>query len=494
MVWLLAVVGCGRLGFDAHGDGGGDGAGPDAPDVGYFIGPGGDDANPGTRHAPWRTITAAVPRLVPGDRLTLLDGDYDIRAVGLFDVDCMTVMNGTAAAPIVVRADHPRRARLFNGGRMIDLQHCAYWEFDDLFLDGQDDMTNTLGDVATLYNDDHVTVRGLLVRHANRYNNNYCVDVGHSTNMLVEDVETYECFRGGFSDYDSTGSIYHRIYSNGRGIADAVGGYTSTCPGGDTGLLSYYSRAATIEDAIFEDACDAGLAITAGSVATGDTGVGDNHSITNVITLGPSADGLLIASHCNTAQPCSTPDRYCSNNRISNSVAFGTSNGFHVQGVNNTLDHLTSIGVTGNAIQLDVETPAALATASAMVGSTLAVDGKVGFLAVSQTNWSFAQVDAFQTMTAFSPNDNHISGGMTLDPQLGNCTAVLPPGSPMIGAGVGGTNLGADIRTLASTGAPAWKPAWAGCGAVVAGVNDDPSTSCIGVHARLGVGAGCPQP
>jgi hypothetical protein len=486
--WVLLVIGCGRVGFNARGDGGpgsGDGAAPDAPDVGYFVGPGGDDANPGTRHAPWRTLTAAIPRLVPGDRLTLLDGDYDAADVGSLNIDCSSANNGTAAAPIVVRADHPRRARLFDAGQLIDVNSCAYWELDDLFLDGKDDATNSLGDLAMFYYTDHIVVHGLLLRHANRFNNNFCVGVGHSTNALVEDVETYECFRGGFSDYDSTGSIYRRVYSNGRGIADVMNGYTSACPGGDYGLLSYYSRGATIVDAMFEGACYHGLGITAGRTATGDTGVGDNHTIQNLIALGPSDYGVLIVSDCDSAVPCTSPDRYCSNNRITNSVAIGTTEGFHAQGVNTVIDHVTALSTASAGVQLDVAVPASL-TASATIDSVLVDTASIGFAATNQSNWSFTHDDAFQTTTPFSPNDGHVMSAITLDPALGGCSVYAPVGGPLATAGTGGTNVGADIRMLASTGAPAFTPQWAGCGAVVAGVNDDPTTSCIGVNQRLG--------
>ena len=96
----------------------------------------------------------------------------------------------------------------------------------------------------------------------------------------------------------------------------------------------------------------------------------------------------------------------------------------------------------------------------------------------------------FGATTAYSPNDTHVTGSETIDPMLGGCEVYIPPGAAI-------TGIGADIRTLASTGAPYWLPdgTFAGCGVVVPGVNDDPATSCIGVHTRLNVGAnGCALP
>src|SRR5947207_9563376 len=103
--WLVALAGCGRIGFDV------------SPDVGYFIGPNGADSNPGTRDQPWLTFAGSLPRLQPGDRLTLLDGDYDAAGpCGPFLATCSTVdANGAPGAPIIVRADHPRRAHVISG-------------------------------------------------------------------------------------------------------------------------------------------------------------------------------------------------------------------------------------------------------------------------------------------------------------------------------------------------------------------------------------------
>ena len=56
---FLACAGCGRIGFDVGFQSG--------SDVGYFMSPTGNDANPGTRDQPWLTFAGALPRLVPGD-------------------------------------------------------------------------------------------------------------------------------------------------------------------------------------------------------------------------------------------------------------------------------------------------------------------------------------------------------------------------------------------------------------------------------------------
>jgi hypothetical protein len=484
VVLVVLLVGCGRVGFEAHG---GDAA---APATGYVIGPGGDDANPGTRDAPWRTF-ATLSRLRPGDTLTVLDGDY----ADAIDVDCDagTGVSGTAAAPIVVRADHPRRARLFGGPQRLATDHCAYWEFDDLVLDGDDDAAMPVGDVVGVYHGDHIVLRGLLARHANRYGNTHCVQVGSSANTLVEDVEVYECFRGGFADYHSTASHYRRIYSNSRGIADLLDGYASECPGGDYGLFSYMSRAATVEDAIFEDACQAGLSIqTDPDEADGDTGVADGHLVDRVIAIGPGGHGLEVLTDCDGLSPCTSPDKVASGNRFTNSVAIGYSVNVWLEGEDNAADHISVFrGTVGVGLQA---AGTGGLVASATLDSALVVGSLNGVLEANQTSWMVSHANVFDAMSPYNPNDTHVVASTTIDPQLGACEVVLPAGSPMVGAGTNGSNIGADIRTLASTGAPAWTPGWAGCGATFPGINDDPTTSCTGVQGRLGFASGCPQP
>jgi len=48
---------------------------PDRPT--FYVSVSGDDANPGTEEAPWRTVQHGVNAIAPGDQLVALDGDFD---------------------------------------------------------------------------------------------------------------------------------------------------------------------------------------------------------------------------------------------------------------------------------------------------------------------------------------------------------------------------------------------------------------------------------
>src|SRR5207248_3220508 len=159
----------------------------------------------------------------------------------------------------------------------VVIAHCTRWEVDDLWLEGVDDAIDTAGPVAHVTFSDQIVARGLLLMHPNRYANNNALEVGHSTNVVVEDSEAYAFFRDGFVSFLSTNVTFRRIYANGRGEPDVAGGFVTSCPGGDLGYLSFYGSAGVIEDAIVENVCAGGFNVTAGTGASGDTGVGDNH-------------------------------------------------------------------------------------------------------------------------------------------------------------------------------------------------------------------------
>ncbi|MFO8081192.1 MAG: PKD domain-containing protein [Armatimonadota bacterium] len=70
----------------------------------YYVASNGDDGDPGTRQAPWRTPEHAGEMAAAGDTVIFLPGEYSGRLV--------PENSGTPDAPIVFRADQRRTARL----------------------------------------------------------------------------------------------------------------------------------------------------------------------------------------------------------------------------------------------------------------------------------------------------------------------------------------------------------------------------------------------
>jgi hypothetical protein len=84
---------------------------PGCPSVsgGRYVSPTGDDSNPGTISAPWRTVEKAETQVRPGDTIVLRGGDY-----GAFGHITYLDADGTASAPINVVA-YPGETPTFAG-------------------------------------------------------------------------------------------------------------------------------------------------------------------------------------------------------------------------------------------------------------------------------------------------------------------------------------------------------------------------------------------
>src|SRR5580692_11593122 len=69
---------------------------PSSPDT-FFLSPTGVDQGPtSTRDQPWKTFRYALPRLVQGSTLILLDGEYNGNSTGYLNITC----DPTGAGPV----------------------------------------------------------------------------------------------------------------------------------------------------------------------------------------------------------------------------------------------------------------------------------------------------------------------------------------------------------------------------------------------------------
>ncbi|MEM6993889.1 MAG: hypothetical protein AAF721_25475 [Myxococcota bacterium] len=221
---------------DLDGDGAGVGPGcegsdcdddnPNAVDGCLYLAPDGDDADPGTRDAPWRTFARAIEALAPGDSLVVLDGTYTLDDHGTLDVECGTNgVGGTEVAPIFVRAENDRMAVVDRqaAAHGVRLEDCDYWRVrglsvisGDLAADEDGEWRSALG----VYGSRHIEVRRLLVSHANRYFNEHTIQVSGGDDVLLEDVEAHDFFRSGFTFYATNNATCRRCYGHSHGATD----------------------------------------------------------------------------------------------------------------------------------------------------------------------------------------------------------------------------------------------------------------------------------
>lgn len=124
----------------------------------YYVATTGDDGDPGSFEAPWRTVQYAVESVGPGD-VVLIRG-------GIYHESVVSAVAGEEAAPIVIAA-YPGEHPLLDGAGV--------------------DATN--GVVLT---HDYVHLRGLEIAH---WEGN-AIWVERAAGFVIEDVEMYEVFYG----------------------------------------------------------------------------------------------------------------------------------------------------------------------------------------------------------------------------------------------------------------------------------------------------------
>jgi pSer/pThr/pTyr-binding forkhead associated (FHA) protein len=102
------------------------------PGATYYVAPGGDDANPGTRDAPWATPGYGSRQLQPGDTLLILGGLYTLSR---YDEDIVTPPSGTADAWIAIKGEEGSRPILAGRDDLptaIDLSGVSYVRVENL--------------------------------------------------------------------------------------------------------------------------------------------------------------------------------------------------------------------------------------------------------------------------------------------------------------------------------------------------------------------------
>jgi len=107
----------------------------------FYLGPAGSDDNPGTQALPWRAFAKALPRLLPGRTLVLLDGTYAPADAGRLEVRCGNNANsGTATLPVTLRAQHQRAAFLRGDGNAppFFMEGGSHWNVDGLRAESAD--------------------------------------------------------------------------------------------------------------------------------------------------------------------------------------------------------------------------------------------------------------------------------------------------------------------------------------------------------------------
>ena len=487
----------------------------------YYLSPSGNDGSSGTSPgAAWKSFSK-VKALLPGDTLVVGDGTYTLATTGLPRIDCASGSHsGTAAKPITIRAANERRAWLKSDGHdALFMNACSYWNVVGFYATSADNSTvkEYEGNVMRFANVDHVNIQRVLAVRPNRtcpnsslsYCNVHAIALESSNHVLVEDSEIYDFHRHGVSAFASRYVTVRRCYMNPWDAPPGAGG-------GSTGVIFYGSSDSIAENVVGEGVY--GLNIAGGTVYDGTPG-GYRNKILGSVTL-DSKHGSTIR-----ARKFSGPVLPAGHNLIKDSVFVHVQNvGVFARGVTDTqvenvsvYDTIIDSGVVGDQDLSEGAPCSANPEGCSISAKNLLSIGNTGKgMAVDTsvvTTWSLTDSNLYGNAagnfpTSETPGDDagNIRRSQSVAPTgmgrgTGKCMLWVPDGSNMKGAGAGGADIGANVLHRyvdgVLTSQRLWNPTTGAfpCGATVAGVNDDPARSCIGVHTRLNVNTnGCSFP
>lgn len=476
----------------------------------YYISPTGSNSNSGTSSgAPWLTFDFAIPKLRPGDVLLLEDGTYNPKVTGWANINCSTggAANGTAAAPITVKAQHERQAFLQGDGSVptLTIVGCGWWRVEGLHIEGQDNTASPTADLVYGTSSHDIVFRRNLLAKTNRCGNNIALDFAYNNqNILIEENEVYSFPRSGIQCFENTtsGCTVRRNYINSRNYDENVPPQPPGCPsqGGGAAITMYFAHDSLVENNIAEG--------TSGYARYSNRG-SNNRFLGNVALNGHP--GFMTGRHPGYGDNIS-------GNVYRNNVAIGQLFGFYANsdgGVtfdgntafnsslyefvgNNDLDRRNNPRCASAGECWDV-VPNLTATNDLVVNAPTA-----GFYVAYPDQFASRILDY---LNVFNSPDPYTSGtetrthATTIDPGMGSCMLWIPLNSPMKGAGKNGADIGANILYRYQDGVLTNQPLWDAttgkfpCGAIVAGVNDIAGSSCYDVNQRLNVNAnGCTLP
>ncbi|MEZ4272379.1 MAG: right-handed parallel beta-helix repeat-containing protein [Myxococcota bacterium] len=458
----------------------------------YYLSPTGNDAGTGSMAAPWKTFAFAIPKLLPGDMLVLKDGVYNASNSGYPALDCNSAnaSNGTPSHPITLRSEHERRAFLSTNGRVnaLRIENCSYWNIEGLYAKGADNPSSPFREVVFVRYSSHLAFKRLLLTHNNRYGNTHLLLLWDSDRILVEESEFYSFHRHSIALVNTNNSLFRRNFANSRAHADIEGGWVSTGRTRGQSGLAIYPGSYNIAENNISEGNRSGISMQATRTLVNNQLLG-NISLHDMYGVGAGARGSgdkiplgTVISNAVTVEPIyyGLSVRAGKDTLISNLSAFG--------------------GEVGIVADVDPSVPGDGLASLFSTNSLIVGAASYAIVTTNHVTWSHNYPNIFNTGASYNPT-TYIAHASSHDPKLGACTVWIPDDSPMKGKGKGGADIGANILYRYVDGVltdePLWNPNTGEfpCGAIVAGVNDIPGTSCFDVHQRLNVNTnGCAFP
>lgn len=486
--------------------------GSDIPNV-FYVSPNGDDLNPGTRGLPWRSLGFASERLKPGDTLELASGEYTAGTTGVLSVDCRGLpRSGRAGNPITVRAENERSATVRGDAEVVPLrlEGCAHWVIEGIvFMNKRSSAVSRgtdVGSVAIVSQSREITLRRLVLARSNNQRHSHLLRVLESEQILVEECEGYDFHHNAFEAVQSVGVTFRRNYLHSRGTV-AAGRAVIEPPLDKVGIQIEESSDGLLENNLAEAVGNGFSVVGRHALSPFDGPAPSPMQSTRLIgnlVRDSRGFGFRIESRCKSEVPCEAPERVVKGTLIDGGVVLESGGGVSVDAAPDTrIQNVTAARVSSGFQLFRGEGNLAAASTASVLRSVARRFQGVGFWADSADDWQFDHCAAQSpggVAVEFSPPNERVVEPIQAD-DVDACVAYLGAGSALRSLGGDGQHVGADIVYRTVNGLPTPEPLWdevSGsfpCGAVVAGLNDDPRVSCRGAHERFGVGtAECPLP
>jgi len=478
------------------------------PSPTHYVAPDGSDENDGTSpESAWLTFAHAVAQLRPGDVLGAVDGVYEPQTTGLIHVDCRAgAMEGTAEAPITVRAVNERRAILRSDGLVtaINAVNARYWNFLGLVAVGADKKA-AQGNYHLIGVDysHSISVKRCVVAYANRTGwnaNNQLHSIRYSTDVTVEECEYYGHHRHALSLWKSHNCTARRNYVNPRH-------HRGPDARGDEAIVFYQSSWCIAENNISEG-LNLGFQAHGGVTFDGLPGGGHNQFLGNISIGGWNATRTDSRLRPHTEIKPATgnifrdflvvrPQRFgiwlssTTDTLVENATIYaGESDGFVADergdgpydevpgGCSCTLRNSLIVGGAGAGVRT---------TYPQWLVESCLVTGNAG--------GDYLTEGAGEVRDSLDLEPTGIGLG------AGECIVYVPAGSQLRGAGTGGADVGANVIYRYVDGELTPEPLWDPItgefphGPTVEGISDVAGDSLFDVHARLNVNCnGCALP
>lgn len=487
----------------------------------------------------WATLAYGISQMDPGETLILRDGTYTEQ----LNITCgSNAVNGTQLKPITVKAENERAVfinRSSQGDNAVKLQNCQYWNIEGLVARSGDNSAVTgagAGDVFSIDNNKHITLRRNVGAYPNRYCNCHVFSVGDNSvgdndDILLEENEAYYFHRHGISMFggtptDMSGVILRRNYANSRLYPNLQAGFhASSHPDnqGDEGITFYLTDNSISENNIVENT----------EHFLGTNGGNNNKNLGN-ISINTMRGGPIWTYRSSLVSNSNCPDTYAENNIFvggSNTTTQGMQYNACTGSIFNSSIFLTSATPVGMDIKDNSATTFTPQQAYEFRNMLIVGAGTTG-IRDSGTNWASKILDYIRVSgfsTNFASTTNHRTNSSTTNPNNGltctssntpcvgmgtnQCLVYIPAGNTNLkGQGFNGEDIGANVIYRYQDGILTTTKLWDQttgafpCGATINNptlgiVTNDANgstidtTACGNVHKRLLVGVnGCAIP